>query len=114
MNESGQTGLPGVPTRVLPVASSTPRPGERWVSGAGLLTSVPDPVAPVNHDGTSLRMHAVDRHPRWTRLRRRLPGPASGGPNAPAVWLPLKTIARAVERGLTAQPSPQYVYRIRS
>jgi len=41
-------GVPGTPERVVPVASSAPRPFGRQASTAGLLTSVPDPLAAAN------------------------------------------------------------------
>jgi len=92
MND-GRQGLPGVPTRVVPVASSTPRPYERRASDGGLFASAPDPVPSTNHGESPLRASVVDRCPRRTRLRRRLPGPVPVWPDAPGVWSPLKTIS---------------------
>jgi len=94
----GRPGLPGVPARGSPVASSTPRPIERPSSGGPLLASAPDGVAPANRDGTSLRTIAANRGPRWTRLPRRLPGPGRVCPDAPRVRPPLKTIVRVASR----------------
>jgi len=93
---SGQPDWPGVPTRGIPVASSTPRPDERPAFSDGLLASAPDPVSPTNHGGPLLRAGTADRCPRRTRLRRWLSGPAPVWPDAPGVRSPLKTASRVM------------------
>jgi hypothetical protein len=55
-HECGRPELPGVRTRVVPLASSTPRPCERGLSEGSLLASAPDVVPSVNRAGTPLRV----------------------------------------------------------
>jgi len=51
--------LPGVRMRVIPLASSTPRPSERRVSRDPLLASAPDGLSPVNRARPSLQMDSL-------------------------------------------------------
>src|SRR6056297_1601962 len=91
-------GLPGVRTRVIPFASSTPRPHERRVFDGPLLTSVPGGVPSFNHVGASLQMRPRGPPSPWDEASTLAHGVRVRLTGRPRVRSPLMTIVR-VQRG---------------
>src|SRR6056297_1352912 len=110
--ECGRPGLPGVPDRVVPGASSTPQPYERQMFGGPLLTSVPDGLPPINCD---------DDAPASVRRRPLSPqdeASASASGARPGLTgrarssVPAQDHSAGEEQGLTARPSPSRSTRL--
>jgi len=90
--------LPGVPTGGIPVASSTPRPGERQVFGGPLLASAPDGLSPINRGEPSLRTAGHGPLSPTDEASMLASGAPTSRPDAHGLWSPLKTIARVMSR----------------
>ncbi len=104
--ECGRSGLPGVPVRGIPVASSTPRSYERRTSDGGLLASAPDPVPPMNRDGSPLRTSDTKPLSPQDEVSTLAPGARTGLTGRARRSVPAKDSMAGYEQGLTARPSP--------
>src|SRR6056297_2688955 len=89
-------GLPGVRTRVIPFASSTPRPHERRVFDGPLLTSVPGGLPSFNHVSASLQMRPRGPPSPWDEASTLAHGVRVRLTGRPRVRSPLMTIVRVV------------------
>jgi len=100
------SGLPGVRTRVIPRASSTPRPYERRVSGDPLLASAPDGVSPINPTGSPLQASPWGPPPPQDEASKLACGARVRLTGRPRASVPAKDHIAGSEQGLTARPSP--------
>ena len=99
-------GLPGVRTRVVPFASSTPRSDERQVYEGPLLTSVPGGMPSSNHRRTPLQAQPCGPLSPLDEASTLAHGVRVRHTGRFRVRSPLKTVLRAEEGGLTPRPSP--------
>ena len=99
-------GLPGVPARGSPRASSTPRSGERRLSGGPLLTSVPDGLPPINRGGSSLQTNSRGPPPPTDEASTLACGARAGRRGRTRNSAPAEDRSAGCEQGLTARPSP--------
>src|SRR6056297_2000124 len=103
---NGQPGWPGVRTRVIPFASSTPRPHERRVFDGPLLTSVPGGVPSFNHAGASLQMRPRGPPSPWDEASTLAHGVRVRLTGRPRVRSPADDHSAGSEGGQTPRPSP--------
>ena len=87
--------LPGVRTRVVPFASSTPRSDERQVYEGPLLTSVPGGVPSSNHRRTPLQAQPCGPLSPLDEASTLAHGAHARQTGRPRVRSPLKTVVRA-------------------
>jgi len=103
-------GLPGVRTRVIPFASSTPRPHERRVFDGPLLTSVPGGLPSFNHVSASLQMQPRGPPSPWDEASTLAHGVRVRLTGRPRVRSPLMTIVR-VQRGAKPPDLVRFYFR---